>query len=78
MNKDCPEVGGKQPHAKINAINHHPADTSDTSDASNKSVDIQAMLQAQTNQFTSQINQLQNQFKKVGRGENTNRQGGNY
>ena len=34
------------------------------------------MLQAQTNQFTSQINHLTNQFKKVGRGENVNGQAG--
>ena len=76
MNKDCPDVGGKQPHAKISAINHDPNDTSDTFDASSKPVDIRAMLQAQTNQFTSQINQLTNQFKKVGRGENVNGQAG--
>ena len=43
MNKDCPEVAGKQPHARINAINHDPDDTSNTFDASSKPVDIQAM-----------------------------------
>ena len=65
-------MAGKQPHARINAINHDPDDTSNTFDASSKPVDIQAMLQAQTNQFTSQINHLTNQFKNVGRGGNIN------
>ena len=72
MNKDCPEVAGKQPHARINAIIQEPDNTSNTFDASSKPVDIQAMLQAQTSQFTSQINNLTNQFKNVGRGGNVN------
>jgi hypothetical protein len=67
MNKDSPESVGKQSQAKAMQVT---TDTSDTFDTSNPttSTDIQALLQAQTNQFTSQINKLTNQFHKVGRG----------
>ena len=62
MNKDSPESVGKQSQAKSMQVT---TDTSDTFDTSNPttSTEIQALLQAQTNQFTSQINKLTNQFQ---------------